>query len=200
MVFKIEDWPHKIYHLIGGLIFPIFYYFIPSKKLVLIVFFVIAVIFLIIEVLRFFSSSAQKVLYKSFGKLKILFKKEEGFRVSGTTYFGWGSFLTALLFPKEIAILALIFVVLGDLMAAIFGPWGKIKFLNRNLEGLLAAFIVSLGAGLLFNILFGFNFSLKIIIGGALAGAFIGHISDSFLKINDNLTIPLISALVMRIL
>jgi hypothetical protein len=35
---------HRLYHLIGGLFFPIFYWFVPSHKIVLIFFFIIAII------------------------------------------------------------------------------------------------------------------------------------------------------------
>jgi len=73
---KISHPVHKVYHFLGGLFFPAVYYFLPSKKIVLIVFLALAIIFSLIEVLRFSSSRAKKVMGQKLGKASILFKKE----------------------------------------------------------------------------------------------------------------------------
>ena len=199
---KISHPVHKVYHFLGGLFFPAVYYFLPSKKIVLIVFLALAIIFSLIEVLRFSSSRAKKVMGQKLGKASILFKKEEGYRISGTTYLTWGVFFTTLFFQKDIAVLAMIFVALGDVAAAVFGEaFGKTNIFGRSLEGFLAGFIVSLLACLIYLNYFSFvGLNFRIILLGALTASIIGHLSAPLLKINDNLTIPLISGLVMTLL
>ena len=105
---------------------------------------------------------------------------------------------TCRILKKEIAIPALIFLVLGDLAASIFGQWwGKTNVLGRSLEGALASLIVCFLAGLfLINFTF-INLSVKIIFLGALTATIVGHFP---LPINDNIIIPLSSALVMHLL
>jgi len=202
MIKKVSYPIHKFYHCLGGLFFPILYYFLPSKKIALVIFLALAIIFSLIEILRFFSSRAKKIMEQKFGKISILFKEEEVYRISGTTYLTWGNFFTSIFFQKDIAILAMIFVALGDVAAAIFGEaFGKINIFKRSLEGFLASFLVCLLCGFVYANYFAFvNLSFKIILIGALTASVIGHISAPLLKINDNLTIPLISGLAMTLL
>jgi dolichol kinase len=95
----------------------------------------------------------------------------------------------------------MVFLAVGDLAAAVFGEsFGKINILGRSLEGFIVSFIVSLIVGLIYFKYFSFiNLSFKIILWGSLTSSIIGHISTPVLKINDNLTIPVISGLVMTL-
>ena len=83
------------------------------------------------------------------------------------------------------------FLAFGDTLAALVGmkfPFMKIG--SKTLSGSLACFIVCLLIGLIFN----FEISLEIILIGAFAATIAELIS---IKINDNISIPLLSGCAM---
>lgn len=114
-------------------------------------------------------------------------------KLTGASYVFIGSFISVAIFPKEIAILALLFTAIGDTVAALYGrKFGKIRIWNKTLEGsvvgLIACFIIALFFPQIPNIV---KFS------GAFAAMFIELLP---IKIDDNLRIPLFSGFVMYIL
>ena len=63
----------------------------------------------------------------------------------GSTYFIFSAILTILLFPKSIAIVSLLILILSDTAAAIIGKWiGRIRIFGKTLEGSMAFLITSL--------------------------------------------------------
>jgi len=100
---------------------------------------------------------------------------------------------------KELAIVCLSFLILGDMFAAIIGKkFGRTKIIaNKSLEGSLACFAACLVIGLFVAWLFPTHLTPQIIAIGALTATIVELFS---LGIDDNLTIPLISGLVMQIL
>ena len=90
-----------------------------------------------------------------------------------------------------VAVAALIFLAVGDSFAAIVGklyPVGRIG--DKTLSGALAGFIVSFGVVLLVI----HTLPPIILFLGAFSAMFIELLP---LKINDNLTIPVFSGMVM---
>jgi dolichol kinase len=83
------------------------------------------------------------------------------------------------------------------MFAAIIGKkFGHTKILaNKSLEGSLACFVACLVIGLFVAWLFPAHLTLQIIVIGALTATIVELFS---LWIDDNLTIPLISGLVMQ--
>ncbi|MCK4904320.1 MAG: phosphatidate cytidylyltransferase [Candidatus Marinimicrobia bacterium] len=134
-------------------------------------------------------------LSKVFGKLfnGMLRSHELEGKLTGASYVLIGSFISVAIFPKEIAILALLFAAIGDTVAALYGrKFGKIRIWNKTLEGsivgLIACFIITLFFPQIPNII---KFS------GAFAAMFIELLP---INIDDNLRIPLLSGFVMYIL
>lgn len=126
-----------------------------------------------------------------------IMRKKESDRVNGSTYYLLGCFFTMVLFNPTIAIVALLFLDLGDLAAAMVGiSFGRTKIYHgKSLEGCIACFVVCVVIGLS---VFSHNIRLYeyITVFGALAAT----LTELFLdQINDNLTIPLISGLVMTL-
>ena len=117
-------------------------------------------------------------------------REEEVRRASGIFWTLLGSFLTMLLFRRrEVVLCAMGFLVFGDAAAALVGiQFGKHRiFHGKSLEGSLAFFLVSLAVGLFF-------FSPL----PALVGAFLATLVELIpLPYNDNLWIPLVSALLL---
>lgn len=175
-----------------AIIFPLMYFFL-DKNIVLWVLGVLAGMFITLDVVR--------LMHKGVGiffvaKATRVFKKGEEKRFSSMSLFMLSSFITILIFPKMIAITAIIFLIFGDVFAKFFGSeYGKIKiFGEKTLEGSIAHLVVCLLAG---YILWSYVGLLpSIIVTGALAAT----ISEALpWDINDNLSVPLISASAMFI-
>ena len=107
------------------------------------------------------------------------------------TYFMVAGFLSILLFDKNFAILALTFLVFGDLATKFFGAQYSRHFIlkGRSLEGLIAYFSFALFFGLYIG---GFlNIPILYILLGAGTAAFTDLFS--IFGIDDNFTVALIT-------
>jgi glycerol-3-phosphate acyltransferase PlsY len=175
----------------AAIIFPLLYLYL-DKKTVLIVIGILSLFFLALDISRLSVNKFNELLYKSVVEI---FKSKEHKKFSSITLFMVASFLTILLFDKNIAIPALFFLTLSDLASKFFGlQFGRIKFFNKSLEGSLAYFLVSFLLGILLS-----NFldiSLLIIFLGSIAATLAEFLP---LGVDDNFTVPLISATVMWI-
>jgi len=125
---------------------------------------------------------------------KPLLREEEASRFTGTSYSLIASLIAFLVFPRDIAVLALIFLAVGDAMATIVGKRiGKTRFLGKTLEGSLVCLISCIIVGLI-----GYYAGLDIALLTILAGSLGATIAEAMpLPINDNLTLPLFAGLVM---
>ena len=64
-------------------------------------------------------------------------------QLNASTYFLLSSFISILIFKREVAALALLFMSLGDPAAALLGNrFGKTKLFGKTLVGSLGCFIV----------------------------------------------------------
>ncbi len=102
-----------------------------------------------------------------------------------------------LAFERDIAILALSFLAVGDAVATIVGKKiGKNIFLGKTVEGDLACLASCAATGFVFYYA-GLDIDLFTILLGSLAATIIEGVN---LPINDNLTIPLFSGLMMTLI
>lgn len=95
----------------------------------------------IIEFLRFRIPAVQKVFFAMFGSM---LRKEESFKVTGSTWIIGAGFLCSILFSRTpyISFIVLTLFVLGDAAAALVGiSLGRIKIGKKTLEGSLACFV-----------------------------------------------------------
>jgi dolichol kinase len=179
---------HVIYKIFG-LFFPISYLFL-SKKIELLLIGIFLLIFVFLEYLRRF-----KKVEKNLG---FIFTKKR--KISGTSYYLISAFFLVLFFSKEIVYFALLFTILGDIAAYIFGGLFSLKkTLNekKSLAGFLGCLLVSLFAGFLSKFIVFRNFPIIVISIGALTVSIAEFLST---KIDDNLTMPIASAILMQIL
>ena len=116
--------------------------------------------------------------------------EKEG-EITGATWVFAGSLITIILIPKPFCIVALFFLAVGDTFAALVGMnYPFIKIGRKTLSGSIACFVTCCIIGLFFS--FGLNTSTIIF------GALIATLTElSFMKINDNLSIPIFSGLSM---
>jgi dolichol kinase len=127
-----------------------------------------------------------------------LLRKSEYRGITGAGYYLLGSFLAVLLFSPTIAIAGMLFLIFGDFAAALVGTAiGKIRlFAKKSLEGSLACFVICLGVGLLlfWKVKPDWSIGVRLALSGAIAATLAELLP---LKINDNLTIPLLSGLAL---
>ena len=102
----------------------------------------------LLEVTRFGFGSANDLLLRYFG---VFFKEKERQRVTGSTYLLIGTVGAFHFLDKTVAIIALLFLALGDPSAAMIGSrWGRLRVGGKTLEGSAAFLAVSLLVGGIF--------------------------------------------------
>jgi dolichol kinase len=181
-----------LFHLFGALILPIAALFL-SRTTLLISLGVVTFIVVAIELIRLKVPGVNRLFLWLF---KPLLRKEEASRLTGTSYTLVASLIAFLVFPRDIAVVALAFLAVGDAMATIVGKKiGKTRFLGKTLEGDLACFISCIVVGLIFYYA-GLDISLLAILVGSLGATIAGAIP---LPVNDNLILPLFAGLVMLV-
>lgn len=185
MITRVEI-TRKIVHLIT-LAIPIGYAMIPEETVFMIVL-LLFLGFLSVDLLRHYHSGMASLFRKYFfGKV---LREEEKPTLMGSTYFLFSTLLTILLFPKSIAIASLLILILSDTCAALVGKGiGKISIFGKTLEGSIAFFFSSLLIVWLYPNLNRF-WGCVAALGATLTEIFP-------IKLDDNLTIPLVAGAIM---
>jgi len=185
MITKVEIL-RKMVHL-ATLIIPVGYALTSEETAILcLVPFFIAL--LVVDLLRHFHSGTASLFQKYFfGRV---LREEEKSAFMGSTYFIFSTILTILLFPKSIAIASLFILILSDTAAALTGKGiGKVKVFGKTVEGSMAFLITSLLIVWIYPRLGRFSGSL------AALGATLIEVLP--IKVNDNLSIPLVAGAIM---
>lgn len=184
----IAELLRKTTHL-AGFFLPLIYIILDKSTMLLIVG-CLAGIAMVVEFLKWVSVRFRDLFFRVFKS--ILRTHEQKGAITGATYYIISILLCIFFFQKSVAIVCIFFIILGDTAAALVGRrWGRTKLIgNKSLEGSAACFIVCAAISL---------FWLNPIIG--LVGAFVATLVELLpLQIDDNLTMPLISGVVMQIM
>ena len=124
----------------------------------------------------------------------VLLKESESSRVLGSTYMAAASLIVFLFFDKEIAILALMYIAVGDPLAGVVGKrYGRLKIGSKSVEGTLAFAVGAGGVGCAL-IAAGLDVPYWVALGGAGVGALVELLPS---PVDDNLTVPTMSGVVM---
>lgn len=140
----------------------------------------------VIEVLRIKGRMRMTFLEKNI-------KEKERKAPTGSFFFLLGAVVTLALFKERAAVPALLLLAVSDPLSSLVGRhFGKTRFLGKSLEGTCAFFLSSL-AVLLF-----FSFSLPHVLLAAL----VATAAELFTMkpLDDNLSIPIVSAAVLTLL
>ena len=175
---------------VSGLILPVIYYFFLERPMMLVLMGILTGCALVVELLKWLSPAFSAFFFQIFAAL--LRTHERKGAITGATYYLISAFLCVSLFAKELAIVCIFFMILGDMAAALVGKkWGRTKLLGRkSLEGSAACFVVCTAIALVV---------LNPVI--AIVGALVATIVELIpFPIDDNLTVPLISGAVMHFL
>ena len=182
-----------LFHICGCLACPVAALFLP-RVVILSSLGAVVFIFLGFEWLRLRVPAVNKWFLTYF---KILLREEERSRLTGASYVIISSLVAFLAFPRDVAIVALSFLAVGDALGTIIGTrLGRRKLFGKTLEGDLACFLACLAIGFIFHRI-GLDVSLLAIVVGALSATLMEALP---LPINDNLTIPLFAGVVMTVM
>jgi glycerol-3-phosphate acyltransferase PlsY len=192
--FKIEDESIKghrwrIVLRFGTLLFVILYGFF-DQMVSLISISIFLILFLALDFYRL--AQKDNGVEKS-SKLDSLYRSKEKKKFSSITVYLVAYFITILIFPQDIAIIACVFLIFGDTFGKIFGlKYGKHKMLGKSLEGSLAYLGIMIICGYILHEVLGT--SPIILIVACIAAP----ITELFtLEMNDNFTVPIICGSIM---
>lgn len=181
----------KTIHL-ASLSIPLIYSLI-SRDLALLILVPLFIGFFLVDVLKNFFGPVARWYHRTFdAMLRSHELKSESIHLNGATYMVMSALLLVLFFPKLIAITAFTIVAVSDTIAAVIGKkFGKHQFGEKSIEGSVAFFISAVLLVALFPRL---NLFIGIImaVAATLTEAFTDRIGN--FKIDDNLSIPLVSA------
>ena len=182
----------KTIHILSSVIPLSYLWLVKDKDTMLLILVALSITALVIEFLR----SKTSIFSRYFNILFdfMLREKESNGKWTGATWLLLGWTITVLMFDMPIAVSALLFLSIGDSFAALAGklyPRGRIgdKTFSGSIVGLVFSLIVvtTINQTLL----------PVVLLFGAIAAMGIELIPS---KINDNLTIPIFSGLVMMII
>jgi len=127
-------------------------------------------------------------------QLVLFTREEEVTQLSGAIYYLTGVAVTIAFFPVETALTAVLFLALGDPAATLVGKWrGKIKFWGKSLEGNLACLVICLVIAVISS-----QLQEDLVMATTISGALFAFLFEALpARLNDNITIPVGSALVM---
>ncbi|MCX7917630.1 MAG: hypothetical protein N2589_05835 [bacterium] len=186
-------WKRKLYRILMGSIVPFIYLITNSVFFPIIISSFFLTLLLSLEYERWKNPNVWNYVLKKYGRI---FKTPPG-KLTGDTYFMLATFIVLIFFQKEIAIPSLFFLVFGDAGSGIIGSkYGKIKiFPGKSLEGFVGGFFFNLIIAL---VLYKYiDLSFLVLIVGALISSIIETLP---LKIDDNLTVGIITAFLMDLL
>ena len=185
-------WKRKLYRIFMGSIVPFFYLITKSVFFPLIVCSFFLTLLLSLEYERWKNPGIWDYILKKYGRI---FKTPPG-KLTGDTYFMIATFFILLFFIKEIAIPSLFFLVFCDAGSGIIGSkYGRIKISpNKSFEGFLGGFFFNIFICLL---IFKFiEIPFYILIAGTITSSIVEVLP---LKIDDNLTVGILTAVVMEL-
>jgi dolichol kinase len=184
--------PRAVVHAAVGLVIVVCFYFLP--RLIALVLLAVGTAGVVtLDLVRLQLPVLGERLYTFF---EPVLRGGEASRPTGASYYLIGSLVSLLLFPRDIAFLAILFLALGDSAAAVFGSWkGRIRYRGKSLEGDVACLVICLAIAFLVP---------RVLEGPGIAVAITGAVVAALfqalpLPVNDNLTIPIGSGLSMII-
>lgn len=189
---EVSEFFRKTIHIFNAFI-PLVHITLVKNRIDMLIFLSFILVFcFFIEILR----SQKMLVYKIFKKYlyPMMRSSEKEGEITGATWVFAGSLFTIILVPKPYCIIALFFLTVGDTFAALAGKkYPFLKINHKTLSGSFACFVTCCLIGFLFR----FNIDTHIIIFGALIATLTELLSS---KINDNLSIPILSGLSMYFL
>lgn len=168
----------KLVHLFS-LSIPVTVWFLPKKSVI----WVLGIAFtgsVVVDLLRHFLPPDAR----GWRHLTALFRPKEKGKLSGSSFLLLAAFLLAFFFSREVAVLSLTYMVVGDVAGALVGRrFGRHPLFDKSWEGSLAFFL----ACLIFS-----PFVPGLPFWAKLSAAAVATVVEFLpLKLDDNLTVPI---------
>ena len=185
-IFK-KDWIRMTLRLLT-IAFLVFYD-VLSKAISLFIISLFATIFITLDLRRIIKKTSEELRNDG----KSFYKEGEIKKFSSISIYIVAFFITILVFPREIAFSATVFLIFGDIFGKVFGlAFGRQKLLNKTVQGTLAYVgCMGLCGYILFTLL---EISPILLILGGIAAPIIELLS---IEMNDNFTVSIISGSIM---
>ena len=122
-----------------------------------------------------------------------MMRPHERFQVNSASYYFFGLFLSALLFPKEAVLMGVLILGFGDPVASLVGQrYGRLKLYGeKSLAGSLAFLASGTLVAFIYTLIYMDSFSIMGKLGLCFFVALVGAAAELFTKkIDDNFTIP----------
>ncbi len=151
------------------------------------------------DILRLNSSVVRNLVLRYFGPLM---RRNEILRVSGNSFFILGLFCAVAFFSKPVALLSILYLAVGDPLAAFVGTrFGRTKLWSgKSLEGALANAAASFLLTAAFFVSYLDSSYTAGFVGGCV-GACVSTASELVpLEIDDNFSIPLLAAIQLTLI
>ena len=180
-----REFGRKFFHF-GTIVIPLSYRYLFgfNKKTFAFYLALFTLLVIIVEIARLKHKTFKKIFNDFTG---ILLRKHEFNDFTGATYLTISSIFCVIIFPPQIAFLAISFLIIGDTLAALIGiPFGKMKIFDgqKSFEGSLACFL----GCFLFALIY---IDPLIATVGAIA-ATTAEISN--IRLDDNIKIPIFNS------
>ncbi len=191
----MKVWARKAFRIGVGSLFPIIYYFSPTRLFPLCFLLYFSGIITVLEILRRIAPGSYKVMKEH---SKGILKEEPGFLL-GTTNFLIANLFCIIFFPKSIAIISLLFLTFGDAVAALVGKkYGRIRFFHgKSIAGSASFFIICFIIGLIAMLIPCIHIGFFVMLIGALTATVVEFLP---IPLDDNLTVAPIACIVMQVL
>ncbi len=190
--------PRRTYHFVMGLIcFSIYQWFVDREGALMLIF-GLGGPFALLDFLRLKIPKLNTAALKMFGSIM---RREELLRITANTWYIFSLAILVFFFPKPVALLSILYLAAGDPLAAVVGTrWGRNPIVGgKSWEGTIANFAISAIATALYSF-FILDLSGPSLLGLTFLGGFISAFSELMpLKVNDNLSFPVISALLLTL-
>jgi dolichol kinase len=185
---KSHELIRKAIHLSSAII-PLTYWFLVERELTLQIVILLSLGFLTADYLRLKSDVIEKIFMQIFGSA---LRQHEKKNLTGATYVFTGSVVAIYLFPKEIAVAALLILSISDTLAALVGiPFGKHQFLKKSLEGSSAFFLSTF---VILSIFFPGALVFNILIAAIVT------LAEAYpMNLDDNFLIPILSGTLLSL-
>ena len=179
-------WQRRAFHASVGTAIPVIALFLPDY-LPAILAGLLAAASLSLDIARFRLAKLNRFFLRW---LHVLLKREESQQVTGATFLLIAACFCFLLFDKPIAVAVLLFLSLGDPVAALVGrPMPGPRILGKSPLGTVAFVGVSLLVLALLSVAGITAFSGVLVVAAIIAGL----VELAPIPLDDNLTVPLIS-------
>ncbi len=182
-----DEAPRKAIHL-SSISIPLGILYIPlvwGRRILI----MIALALLIVDLVKIHQPRVRTYFTAFFGHLV---RRHELSGITSSTYLVISALLATYLFEREVAAAALVYLIVGDTLAAMVGKaWGRTRIFDKTLEGFLAGFVASLLAAWLIVP----GIPLWVLAVGAFAAAVVEILP---IPVDDNFRIPLVAGLVLE--